>query len=96
MAYRKFDKFSSKRHWNALRDYCYGHRLRDIVDKYDVHDGYIATLAKNVGITPRPTGFASYIIAHEWVIKAKVEYEAAKAKFFKSTSSIDEDHKHHP
>ena len=86
MAYRKLDKFASKRHWKALHDFCNGHRLRDISDKYDVHDGYISIFAREVGITPRPTGFASYIIAHEWVTKARVEYETAKAKFYRMTS----------
>lgn len=61
--------------WSAIKDYCDGKRLRGISDKYKCHDGHIVTMAKQIGITPRPTGFASYEIAHMWVLNARLEFK---------------------
>jgi hypothetical protein len=70
------------RDWSMLKDYCHGVRCREIEDKYDCYQGRIKYLAESVGIARRPTGFASYTIAHNWVCYAKVEYELAKARYY--------------
>ena len=73
-------KTLTTRHWNIARDYCNGERLRDIEDKYDVYSGTVAEVIRQIGITPRPTGFASYKIARAWVLKARNEYATAVGK----------------
>ena len=62
-------------HTEAIKDYCDGERLRDIEDKYNCHCGTVVSLAIAMGITPRPTGFASYKIAHKWVLQARLDFE---------------------
>ena len=68
------------RHWNIAKDYCNGERLRDIEDKYDVYSGTVAEVIRQIGITPRPTGFASYKVAREWVLLARKELADAISK----------------
>lgn len=86
----------TERHWSAIEDYCNGIRSRDIADKYKMHDGELPVLAKLIGISPRPTGFASYVIAHKWVTKARLEYEKAKDQKHQRPAPIAQDHQHHP
>lgn len=66
-------KTLTSRHWNIATDYCNGERLRDIEDKYDVYSGTVAEIIRQIGITPRPTGFASYKVARAWVLQARKE-----------------------
>lgn len=70
-------KTLTQRHWDIAKDYCNGERLRDIEDKYNVYSGTVAEVIRQIGITPRPTGFASYKIARAWVLQAKNEYAIA-------------------
>ena len=57
-----------------VKDYCDGERLRDIEDAYRVTGSTITDAAKLVGIEPRPSGFASYKVAHKWVLQARIDY----------------------
>lgn len=70
----------TEKHWNIIKDYCNGENLRDIEDKYRVGGSTAPNLAKQVGITPRPSGFASYKVARAWVLQARNEYAIAVGK----------------
>lgn len=65
----------TERQWNIIEAYCNGERNRDIMEKFTCHDGYVSKLAREMGILPRPEGFASYVIAHQWVLKAREEFK---------------------
>ena len=73
-------KTLTSRHWNIAKDYCNGERLRDIEDKYDVYSGTVAEVIRQIGISPRPDGFASYKIARAWVLQARKELADAISK----------------
>lgn len=68
------------KYWKAIEDYCNGVNLREIAKKYKCYEGHVVKLAREIGITPRPTGFASYTIAHAWVTQARVEFETIMKK----------------
>jgi hypothetical protein len=69
-------------HWSLVEEYCDGVRSREIEDKYQCCTRTIVDSAKTIGIKPRPTGFSSYSIAHEWVLQARIDYaELRNARF---------------
>jgi hypothetical protein len=68
-------KLLTEAHWLMTEDYINGMNLRDIELKYRVTDRTIREAAKFVGIELRPAGFASYTIAHKWVLQARLDYD---------------------
>ncbi len=79
-------KLKSK-HWKMVKDYCDGVNLRLIEDKYKTTGTTITDAAKLIGIQPRPSGFASYTVAHKWVTQARLDYERLAANGTSTTLS---------
>ena len=65
----------TERHWLMVKDYCNGVNLRLIEDNYKTTGTTITDAAKLIGIQPRPDGFASYTVAHKWVLQARIDYD---------------------